>query len=285
MNTSNTNASAEGIIEQPAQDVLAFFTSLFGNELVATALTIAVVLLATAIITHLATRFLRHLLSRENSPLPSSSIFINIARVILWAIGVSIILSTCFGVDVTAAIAALGIGGIALSLGFQDTLSNLIGGLQISILGIVEPGDHIEMSGSRGVVRDVSWRHVTIETATGSCVVVPNSIINKNSFVKLPPAEKVVVSICVSKGVTDLHDAAERMEAAVKAALKDVTQVEKGPTILFDSTTEFGYNGSVIVWIDSCEDVLFVKDAVVRALAPFYNAEGVVDDPALGKDL
>ena len=53
-------------------------------------------------------------------------------------------LSTCYGVDVSAAITALGIGGIAISLGFQDTIANLIGGLQVSLLRIIKPGDNIE---------------------------------------------------------------------------------------------------------------------------------------------
>ena len=43
---------------------------------------------------------------------------------------------------------ALGIGGIAISLGFQDTLSNLIGGLQVSLLRIIKPGDNIEVGSS-----------------------------------------------------------------------------------------------------------------------------------------
>lgn len=47
-------------------------------------------------------------------------------------VGGSVMLSTCFGIDVSAAITALGIGGIAISLGFQDTISNLIGGVQVS---------------------------------------------------------------------------------------------------------------------------------------------------------
>ena len=66
----------------------------------------------------------------EEKNLPSSSIFVNIARGAVWLLGVCIMLSTCYGVDVSAAITALGIGGIAISLGFQDTIANLIGGLQ-----------------------------------------------------------------------------------------------------------------------------------------------------------
>ena len=116
-------------------------------EWLSTALTVAIALAFTALVARAVTKVLRRVLSHDNSPLPSSSIFVNIARIAVWAVGVSVVLSSCFGIDVSAAITALGIGGIAISLGFQDTLSNLIGGVQVSITGLVEPGDYIEVGG------------------------------------------------------------------------------------------------------------------------------------------
>lgn len=265
----NTSSTTTDLIEAPAVDILRSLTEILGDSFYAAIVTAIIVLLATAFASHLVTRFLRHLLSHENSPLPSSSIFINIARVVMWGIGISIILSTCFGIDVTAAVAALGIGGIALSLGFQDTISNLISGLQVSILGIVQPGDHIEIAGTRGVVSDVNWRQVTVDTPTGGQVVVPNSIINTSPFTKLAPAEKIVTSINVDKSVTNLDEAAAHMEEAVRASLEGLVIIEKGPTVLFDSATEFGYDATIVVWVESFENVLVVRDKIVRALAPF----------------
>ena len=86
----------------------------------------------------------------------------NIVRGAVWFLGICIMLSTCFNVNVSAAITALGIGGIAISLGFQDTISNLIGGLQVSLMRIVKPGDNIEVGSSSGVVKDVTWRHTSL---------------------------------------------------------------------------------------------------------------------------
>ena len=75
----------------------------------------------------------------------------------------SIILDACFNIDASALITALGVGGIAVSLGFQDTLSNLIGGLQMTFMGIIKPGDNIEVGSEKGVVQDITWRHTTIK--------------------------------------------------------------------------------------------------------------------------
>ena len=98
------------------------------SEWFITALSVAAILAITALVSWFVTKFLRKLLQQDNSLLPSSSIFVNIARAAVWILGVCVMLATCFNVNVSAAIAALGVGGIAISLGFQDTISNLIGG-------------------------------------------------------------------------------------------------------------------------------------------------------------
>ena len=93
---------------------------------------------------------------------------------------VPVIPTGSIGVDL-----ALGIGGIALSLGLQDTLSNLIGGLSVSLGRVVEPGQYIEVLSQSGRVTDINWRHTTIVDAGGSTHLIPNSIINKNSLVDI----------------------------------------------------------------------------------------------------
>ena len=114
-------------MEDFEQDISRFV----GSEWLGTLITAVLILTLTAVVGHLLTKFLRKVLNYSDE-LPSSSIFINIGRAIVWVVGGSVMLSTCFGIDVSAAITALDIGGIAISLGFQDTISNLIGGVQVS---------------------------------------------------------------------------------------------------------------------------------------------------------
>ncbi len=135
---------------------------------------------------------------RDDNSIPQSSIFVNIARGIIWGIGICLVLDSCFNVNMSALIAALGVGGIALSLGFQDTLSNLIGGVQISFMRIVKPGDNIQVGNNKGVVQDVTWRHATIKNRNGETVIIPNSVISKNAVVHLPPPERVSVPFLAS---------------------------------------------------------------------------------------
>ena len=173
--------------------------SFFKIPLVQSFLWAIALIAATAVVARIASRALKHFLDRDSNPLPSSSIIVNIARGVIWATGASIILDACFGVNANALVAALGVGGIAVSLGFQDTLSNLIGGLQVTFMGIVAPGDNIEVGAERGVVQDVTWRHTTIRDAMGQTVIIPNSIISKTALVHLLPASRVTVPFAVPR--------------------------------------------------------------------------------------
>ncbi len=243
-------------------------TQLTGNEWLATIITAAVIIAITAAATHVLSKFLRRVLCYADE-LPSSSIFVNIGRAAVWIIGGSVLLSTCFGVDVSAAVTALGIGGIAISLGFQDTISNLIGGLAVSLLRVVQPGDNISVGGSTGVVRDVTWRHTTIVNSAGETAVVPNSTINKTSLVHLPPTTKIAIPLVVAGTGEDIDERASKIEAAAAAAVEEVSHVVQPPHLWFDRSIDAGFSGSLIFHIEDGSCATKAKDVALRAVAPF----------------
>lgn len=231
--------------------------------------------LATSLVARVAARALRHVLNQDSNPLPSSSIIINIARTTIWVVGASIILDGIFGINANAIVATLGVGGIAISLGFQDTLSNLIGGLQITFMGIVKPGDNIEVGAESGVVQDVSWRHTTIRDVLGQTVIIPNSIISKTALVHLLPASRVVVPFAVphaagddgAAATCDTDQIATRIGSLALAAASSICPVVDGPRVLFSEITEFGIKGKIIFVLEDASKTSLAADAVVRAIA------------------
>lgn len=234
-----------------------------------TTISAVIILIATAIVSKLVTRFLRHLLRfNEGKNLPSSSIFVNIARGTIWVLGLCIMLSTCFNVDVSAAVAALGIGGIAISLGFQDTISNLIGGLQVSLLRIVKPGDNIEVGSSTGVVKDIMWRHTTIRNFKGEVVIVPNSIINKTALVHLPPTNQVSLPVIVTTDGARLNDVAKAIERTASEAAGAIGTLTKEPQLSFSEILESGFKGVLVFRMADSRDAAKAGDIVLRAIAP-----------------
>ena len=230
---------------------------------------------ATAVVTHLVTNIVKHAMNREGSLLPANSIFLNIVRVLVWAVGLSFMLSICFDVNVNAIVAALGVGGIAVSLGMQDTISNIIGGMNVSISGLVKPGDHIRIdsSGLQGTVRDVTLRQTIIEDRVKNQIIVPNAAMNTSTVTKLQPTTHVVVPIVARAEDDRLTVVAHHMEKAVHHAVARVSKVKKAPSASFSEITEYGYRGTMVFDIADADKVPAAIDAAVRAMAVYAHGK------------
>ncbi|MDP9263412.1 MAG: mechanosensitive ion channel family protein, partial [Acidobacteriota bacterium] len=113
--------------------------------------------------------------SRTEGLLPSTSIFRNLATLLAVLVGGLVILDT-LGISITPVLTALGVGGLAVALALQDTLSNLFAGLGIIASHQVRMGDYIKLaSGEEGYVTDIRWRNTTIRTLPNNVVIVPNN--------------------------------------------------------------------------------------------------------------
>lgn len=271
--------------------LLQHIDSFVRSDWVNTAVSVVVILFLTALLARFVTHFLRRVLNfNEEKDLPSSSIFVNIARGAVWILGICIMLDTSFNVNVSALIAALGVGGIAISLGFQDTISNLIGGLQVSLLRIVKPGDNIEVGSSTGVVKDITWRHTTIRNSAGEEVIIPNSIINKTALTHLPPTNQVKLPVVVATQGERLDEVTAAIEHAAADAARSTGKVTKEPKLAFTAITDGGFQGTIAFTMADSRTGARAADAVVRAIAPLtrtgalQKAEGVLDQADQGDE-
>lgn len=100
-------------------------------------------------------------------------IFIRTIKTIIIIIG-SIYVLDIFDVDITALIAGLSIGGLALALAAQDTVKHLIGSVMIYADKPFKLGDFIILGDVTGVVEDVGFRSTRIRTPEGNLVSLPN---------------------------------------------------------------------------------------------------------------
>jgi CRP-like cAMP-binding protein/small-conductance mechanosensitive channel len=78
-------------------------------------------------------------------------------------------------VDVAGIVATSAVITAVIGLSLQDFLTNVMGGLALQIDGSVGIGDWVMFGEARGVVREISWRHTSIETTNGDTLVVPNN--------------------------------------------------------------------------------------------------------------
>ena len=102
----------------------------------------------------------------------------NIAHVIIYIIGVFLIAGQIPGVTVTfeTFLAGSGIAALAISLGAQESLGNIINGMVMSSSRPFEVGDRIRLVNGdiTGWVEDITIRHTVIRTFLNSRVIIPN---------------------------------------------------------------------------------------------------------------
>ncbi len=100
--------------------------------------------------------------------------FVRRAAKFVFVIIVAIMILSSLGVDVTAGLAALGIGGIALALGAQKTLENFIGSLSIIADQPFHVGDFCKIGEVSGTVEDIGMRSTRLRTNDRTVVTIPN---------------------------------------------------------------------------------------------------------------
>jgi len=108
-------------------------------------------------------------------PLPVTTLTQSLAQIVVLILGILVL----FGQNIqrlTPVLTALGVGGLAVALALQDTLSNLFGGFYVAVAGQVRLGDYIKLNtGEEGYVTDIGWRSTTIRALANNLIIVPNA--------------------------------------------------------------------------------------------------------------
>jgi small-conductance mechanosensitive channel len=97
-----------------------------------------------------------------------------LGKLILWTIALLLILDN-LGVDVTALIAGLGVGGIAVALAAQNILSDLFASLSIVLDKPFVLGDFIVVGEFQGTVENIGLKTTRLRSLSGEQLVFPNS--------------------------------------------------------------------------------------------------------------
>lgn len=98
---------------------------------------------------------------------------------------VILIVLRSLGVDVTPALAGVGIGGLALGLGAQKTFENVFGGVSILFDKAVVVGDVCKVNNQTGTVEDIGLRSTRLRTAERTVLSIPNGIMASTTLENL----------------------------------------------------------------------------------------------------
>lgn len=97
-----------------------------------------------------------------------------VTRLLVLLIGALVVLSS-LGIQITPVLTALGVGGLAVALALQDTLSNLFAGVHLLADRPIRVGDYVKLAeGVEGFVTDIGWRSTRLRTLANNIVVIPN---------------------------------------------------------------------------------------------------------------
>jgi len=199
-----------------------------------------------------------------------------VGRALLVMISIITLLSL-FSVNVNALIAALGVGGLALSLAAQDTLSNVISGIMIMLDQPFRVGDRIEIQnlGTWGDVVDIGLRSTRIRTRDNRMVIVPNNTISTDQIVNYTypdPRYRIQIEIGIGYG-QDL----EMVRKVLVDAVREVEGVlpDKPVDALYETMGDSAMIFRVRWWIHSYVDTRRMFDRVNTTLQSALDAAGI----------
>ena len=238
------------------------------------------ILSVALLIARLGSGYLKQKFQRTNETFGSTSILSTIIDLIVYSIGFLFLLQS-YGISITPLLTALGVGGLAVALALQDTLSNLFSGVNILVSKQIKMGDFVKLaSGEKGQIDDMNWRNTTIKDQHDSMVVVPNQKIASTILTNYaqPHAE---CSIAVPVGVSYDSDL-EQVEQVTAEVAKEVLQEIAGgvgsfePLIRYASFAESSVNFNVILRVRTVSDQYLIRHMFIKRLHARYRREGIV---------
>lgn len=191
--------------------------------------------------------------------LPVSTLTQTLAQLGIVILGFLIILNQLH-VSIAPILTALGVGGLAVALALQDTLSNLFAGFYVAVAGQVRLGDYIKLdTGEEGYVTDISWRTTTIRTLASSLIIVPNAKLAKAVVTNYNlPAKHIGSQVQVNVSYDSDPDKVERVLLEIgTAAAHEIPGMlaEPAPSVAFDpgfgeSSLGFSLNYNVAEFVN-----------------------------------
>ena len=185
-----------------------------------------------------------------------------------------------FDIAITPLLATLGIGGIAIALAAQPTLSNYFAGTYVISEGEIHVGDFIEIEGGpSGYVEAISWRSTKVRSFFNNLIIIPNSMMAENmitNYSRPAPAINVIVNC----GVSYSSDLQQVQDIAITAATELAIESEHAVT---NSEPSFGFdtfgdsNIDFWVFIQATDRVgaWYLKSDLIKLIHQRFNDAGI----------
>jgi small-conductance mechanosensitive channel len=242
-------------------------------------LRVIVILSVTIAVARICVGFVNLYSKKAGGVFVTTTLFSNITKLVVFIIGLLVILDL-LGISITPMLTALGVGGLAVALALQDTLSNLFAGIQIIASKKLRVGDYIKIdTGEEGYVTDITWRNTTIRALPNNIIVVPNAKLSSTIVTNfyMPESE---MSVLVEVGVSYASDLEKVEKVTIEVAKEVMKEVLGGvpgfdPFIRYNTFGDSSINFTTILRAREYVDQYLIKHEFVKRLHRRYNMEGI----------
>ncbi len=186
-----------------------------------------------------------------------------------------VVILDSFGYDVTAVIASLGIGGIAIAFASRKTMADIFGGAHILATKPFVVDDVVEVGDTAGTVEEIGLRTTRIRNFDGRLVTLPNSAIagERVTNVTSEPSRRIKTRIGLSYDTS-----ADEIEAALDLAAETTASVDgvdpEETEALFWDYTDHGIEIRLDYHVTDRGRWPAVKDEVNRAVRAAFEEAG-----------
>ena len=213
----------------------------------------------------------------EQREVGSISVLLFIARVAIFALAIVLALDN-LGVNITALVAGLGIGGIAIALAVQTVLGDLLASLSITFDKPFQQGDLLRLDDIEGTVEHIGVRSTRLRSLSGEQVIIPNADLLRSRLRNLGrmPERRMLfeVGVAYETPTAKLEQVSSIVERAIVAV--HGTRFEYCAFRTFgDSSLNFEIVYFVPDWDLARCHFFSINDAVNRSIHAAFAREGI----------
>lgn len=187
----------------------------------------------------------------------------------------SIMVLDAWGADVTALLAGVGIGGLAIAFAAQKTIADVFGGVSIFTSRPFKIGDFVELNGVKGTVEEVGLRYTRLRTPTKQFITLTNSSVAENTIINYSNTLKKGVDINIGLTYDTSINDLEKAKKVLRQILAEVKGIEQDPEplIVFKSFGDFSINLFVRYMILDTSNYWQIVDKVNTEIKKRFDKE------------
>jgi small-conductance mechanosensitive channel/CRP-like cAMP-binding protein len=172
-------------------------------------------------------------------------------------------------------VATTAVGAVVIGFALQDTLGNLFAGLAIQIEKPFRVGQWVTIGGKDGLVSEITWRATKIRTKAGNFVVVPNSVLSRDTITNYSePTRETRLEVTVTAG----YDAPPNdVKSAIVEALRGEPAILSDPPVevLIGDFAESAISYRIRVWTTDFAADERVRDVVRSRVYYAFHRLGI----------